>query len=1085
MALTLALKLTADGSDLVQNVRASSAELAKLGAAANDAGREARATAAGLGQVETAARQAAASSRIFGQALTGLGASAADIDAALNIRSDFGGAARAADVREFGAELDRVRASINPFVAAQAQMRARQDEINAALKVGAIGHIEAARAHDLNTASYRRQLGALRATTAATRTQTGAVRLQGFQVANLFQQLQDVGVQLSTGFNPFIILAQQGPQITSAMGGVRNSLALVKPFFTATTVSVGLLTAALAVGAAAWSSYLTSIKAVEAAAAGLGRGFGGTAGDLEDIAQAAAEAGGLSVKAAREAEIAFLNTGKIGAEVIGGLVALTKDFAATTGQDFSAAADDLAKAFAEPGKGASDLNDKLRFLDGTTAGLIRTLVEQNRVTEAQGVLLDALKPRLVDHRQSLTLIGRAWENVGTKASDAFDRLGEGVDRLFTVRPASEQFLDELVQARERARASFGGRALLEGVGIVDEAALDREIARVRAGINQAAQDKVARDANVTQTRGDATARSLTPGLIELEALRKKQADLRDELNNPVANAASESFERLADAYGAASRAVRTFITPAERARASSELDIAALTAKTPALKGAIAEERKRLDLQGQVISADEAAAQVTAAGNFARAQATQAIVDEASALKLNTTATLEVAAAMLTSASAAQVAEARRQALTDSIKDGGDVEARTRANLAAAVASQIDDGARAVVEIGAEANAREALNATIAAGTLTLAEANQRQQLDLTLRPLVIARDNAEGEAKLLLTRIIDALTAAQGRLFTAQSRGAALDTLARQQDDLDALRLEIELIGASADERERRLALFRAEQEIERTPNISDSDAQAIRDNATAEAALNLQLERQSGLYDDLARVGGQALDGLTDAVAANELSWQSLADVAVSALQDIERQLLRLIVSNPLQNLIFGGTQLPTIADVGGLFGSVFHEGGIVGAGSNDNRFVPARVVAQAPRFHRGGLVSGERVIIAEDDEEVLTADNPRHISNIRRAAGGSPSLRFGAAGSGNAFGDGSAAPVPVVNFTIHEAPGTRADVSQRTEANGSLSFDVVVRQIEDAIGGNVASGKGAVFAGVAKRFGLNAAAGLGRSR
>lgn len=1077
MALTLALKLTADSSDLVGAVKASAGEIEKLGRAAEAAAVDARATAAGLGRIEAQAREAAGAAQGTSAALSALKLNAQGINAALNVANDFDGGARAADIAAFGDELDRVRASINPFVAAQQQFRARQAEINEGLRTGSIFEIEAARAHDLNTAAYRRQLTVLRATTAATRSHTGATRLQGFQVANLFQQLQDVGVQLSTGTNPFIILAQQGPQITSAMGGVRNSLALVRPFFTATTVSVGLVTAALSVGAAAWSSYLTSTKAVEAAAAGLGRGLGATAGDLDEIAEAAAAAGGISVKMAREAEVAFLNTGKIGAEVIGGLVEITRDFAATTGQDFSTAADELARLFADPTKGAAELDGQLAFLDGTTRALIRTLGEQNRVEEQQKVLFDALGPRLADHRQSLTAIGRAWEDVGKKASDAFQRLGEGVDRLFTVRPASERFLAELLQARERARAAFSGKAILEGVGIVDEAEFDREIARVREGLAQAAREATARTANVAATRGDETARRLTPGLVDLEALRKNRADLRAVIDNPVAGAVSEDLDRLAAAYGAARRAVETFIPPAERARRQDELDLAALTAKTAAQKGQIAEEKKRLDLAGQAIAPAEAAAQIERAGALARAQATQALTDEAAALDLNTSSTLAVAAATLQSAEAAELATARREALNAVLDAGGDAEARTRANLAAQVAAEAEQGARAVIEIGAEADAREALNRAVADGSLTLEEANNKAALDATLRPLIIARDNAEGEAKALLTRIIDELTAAQGRLDAARANGAAAEELLRQQQTLDGLRLEISLIGANASERARRLATLSAEQQLGiRVGDILTDEQRRIVENARAEADLNLELDRQRGLHDDIARIGGGALDALADKVGENALAWRDLADVALDALGQIQRQLSQLLFSNPAQNFLFG-SNLPTISDAGGLFGGllagVFHEGGRVGAGSRERRFVPAAAIQAAPRFHVGGLVSGERVIVAQDDEEVLTARDPRHIDNLRAAASGGAGL----VGGGGGGGGGN---VIVNNFP---APNTRTEVRRARAANGDTVIDLITTEIKRSIAGDIASGQGDIVGALSGRFGLDPATGLQR--
>lgn len=67
-------------------------------------------------------------------------------------------------------------------------------------------------------------------------TQQGRVNM-----ASLEAQLADIGTQLSTGTSPFIILAQQGPQVVDALGGVGNAFKLLggiiraHPIFTIAT----------------------------------------------------------------------------------------------------------------------------------------------------------------------------------------------------------------------------------------------------------------------------------------------------------------------------------------------------------------------------------------------------------------------------------------------------------------------------------------------------------------------------------------------------------------------------------------------------------------------------------------------------------------------------------------------------------------------------------------------------------------------------------------------------------------------------------------------------------------------------------
>lgn len=78
-----------------------------------------------------------------------------------------------------------------------------------------------------------------------------------------------------------------------------------------------------------------------------------------------------------------------------------------------------------------------------------------------------------------------------------------------------------------------------------------------------------------------------------------------------------------------------------------------------------------------------------------------------------------------------------------------------------------------------------------------------------------------------------------------------------------------------------------------------------------------------------------------------------------------------------------------------------SLFHTGGIGGEGTGVTRSLPASTWSFAPRYHTGytppGLLPGEVAAIIKTDEEVLTADNPRHIKNAGKSMGG-VSIRTG---------------------------------------------------------------------------------------
>lgn len=1048
------IRLEGDSTSAVAATEAEVQALERLDQAANTAAASAQRMAAGLGNLEARARASAT-------------ATAAQVNAALNVKSDFGGAKRAEEIEAYGAALDATRARINPFVAAQQQFLAQQREINEAVRLGAATEMEAVRAHALNDAGYRRTLTSLRAATAATRTHTGAVRLQGWQMANLFQQFQDVGVQAAMGTNPFMIAAMQGPQITSAMGGLKNSLALIRPLFTVTRVAIGGVTAALMTGAAAWGSYLSSVKAVETAASGRGRGLGFSAGDLEDIAHAGADAAGISIKSAREAEIAFLNTGKIGKDVIGDLIKLTKAYATTMGMDFTGAAADLADKFADPAKAAQEYQKSLDLLDDRTARYVQTLLLQNRTSEAQVILADRLRDRLAAANDGLTMLGRGWANVGVLASNAWDRMGQGVDNLFSAPAASQAELERYVSARAKA-VQNGGKALLAGVGILDLKQLDDEIARMRSALDKMRREESQKQINLVSVRAGATARGLTPGANELDQLRKQQADLRPVLHDPALADAADSVVDIANAYGRATNAINTYLTPAQRALETERLAVAALTARSPAAKADIAERQKRLELQGQQLTNDEIETQVASAGALARASATQAISDQNAALSLNARATLDVANAYLSSAEAAQRAEARRGALTSALQSGADVEVLTRLQLADAVAAQAQAGAQSVASLTAQADAQARVNDAVLTGGMSMSQANVAAARDAELKPLIIARNNAEGEAREVLTQIIDRLTAAYDRLNGEQSRSAAASIIQGQNDDIERMQLEISLLGQSAEARAVAIAKLEAEQQARaQNINLASAEGQTLLRNATYRAQLNVVVDRQKDLYDELGNFGERSLDKINDAILENGLSLETLSDITRSVVSDMATEFLKLAALNPLKNAMFG-TNYSTLGDAGGFIGSLFsgtyHTGGVVGDARRDTRLVPSSIFDGAAKRHNGGLAADEVPIIAKRREEVLTEDDPRHIFNLGKGGRGRSNV--------------------TVTNNVYAAPGTKTTTKTSDDGQGNITLDTFVEMVEDKMSSRGRSGKGQLFPAIGSQFNLDPNAGRARS-
>ena len=138
---------------------------------------------------------------------------------------------------------------------------------------------------------------------------------------------------------------------------------------------------------------------------------------------------------------------------------------------------------------------------------------------------------------------------------------------------------------------------------------------------------------------------------------------------------------------------------------------------------------------------------------------------------------------------------------------------------------------------------------------------------------------------------------------------------------------------------------------------------------------------------------------DAITDAVTSGGKKLSSLSDLAMSIVTDITRMLVQKTITAPLFNAISG-----SFADGGtmaGIFSSIFHDGGIVGAGA-PQRHVPAHVFAGAPRYHTGGIAglkADEVPAILQRGETVL----PRGAGRVNQSE-----YNFNVSVSGPAAGD-----------------------------------------------------------------------------
>lgn len=516
---------------------------------------------------------------------------------------------RAADIQAYGVELDRLRAKFNPLFATISNYKTMQAEIREAHKLGAISA-------DEMTSALSRQRQATLAVIAAQKGRDfgtgGGNANDRFRRQNLTYQAFDVGQTLASGMPLGMIAAQQGPQILqlyAGQGGLKTALKDIGTLasgatrmITPLTLGLGGLTAAVAAGAIAYNGYLRSTKEVEVAASGLGRAVAATKAEMEASALAGAAAAGISVSSARSMEAAFLRTGRIGSENFQSLIAISKDFGATVGLTAEDAGATLAEMFADPAKAAETLFQKYGLIDAATARHASNLAAQNRLSEAQAVLLKALPNQLADASTATTALGRAWESVARGASDAFDWMGKAIDRA-----VGELSVDERI-------------AKLEGI-LKQPRVRGRE--NIEAELNDLKEQKRRQEQETAEQKRKAEENRRSAAAVTLyEASpansRAAQAQrLRNEIETLKSARGIDSIDSGQNeaAIEAKTRALDALINRQQRLADLDRLDIQIANERNPLLRAELEARRVRLQMADQEVSSETIATEAARARN--------------------------------------------------------------------------------------------------------------------------------------------------------------------------------------------------------------------------------------------------------------------------------------------------------------------------------------------------------------------------------------------------------------------------------------------------------------------------------------
>lgn len=901
-------------------------------------------------RIATAARQAeqaAQAQRAF-NAILGIGGS--NDNSARQSAQVFLEAAQAEEL--MASKAAALRAQIDPLGAAQSKMNAEIASATDLLKAGAITEAEHIAAVALSRQRYAEAEQALTKL-------SGAHEMASGQMMALTAAARHMFDAVASGRPPLQALTMEAGNLSYAlsggglMGAIESAGAAILAFINPVTVGITAVVALTAGVALAWHNFAAGQKELEQSLNGVGRASGATVSQLEQIAEASASAAHITIGSARDMEAAFVKTGNVGLGQLPGLIELTKRYADATGQDLDKAIKAIAKDLEDPAKGFDALNAVIGASDAKTREHIITLAASGDKQQAVAEIVKAMLPVLKQATDNTGWLGKAWDYVAQKASEAATAIGKaasGPDLAQRVADVRKQIAD--LEANEHSFSAPVDApteiADLKAYLATLEKKLTDQQTKARA---QAAAENARR----LSLDADEATRTGMPGVADLQALIAERTRVGAAVNDPTGQSQrdlGDLLQRNKTYYEELGHAIDTYLDPATKAQKLQELEIQALNAKTPAEKAAIAAERERISLAGEKVTPAAAANQIRLASALASATAAQndnnqSIKDAEqiyAALTKKIDPTADATATYFKQVDALNELLDAGRINQDQYAEAVDLAGKAAFDAADKINAQGD-------ALKAQVEHLQAHNAAILSGTDALSRLDAAQQADI--------------DAKSLEKQLLDAIH--NGYTGLAEKDVPALveqyKNLKANEPELSHLAQVIEQTRTPMEKYEEALKRIAAD----RTWVGQHKD---LVDYQTAMKALDRQTRDLNPAFQELKDFGTRAFDqitqSLTDFAVNGGNALKSLAGVAHAVVTQIAAEFLKLAIANPIQNALFN-VGAPTLDDVGGLLGGA-SSGGLGGTASlASNAFSFGRLLSGFS-FSPSGTLAGIGVSLAD---------------------------------------------------------------------------------------------------------------------
>ncbi|MCS3433705.1 phage tail tape measure protein [Klebsiella sp. BIGb0407] len=292
---------------------------------------------------------------------------------------------------------------------------------------------------------------------------TGAISAGQYKQAMrmLPAQFTDIATSIAGGMPLWLILMQQGGQISDSFGGVGNIFEIIRErLFGVSDASdeasdslsdsanglaenaenagklssilsptkVGILALAAVVGTLTYAWYKGSKEQYEFSKSLImtGNQAGMTSGQLADMARMVAESTSNPTAVAAEALNRVVSGGKIAKSALQSVTESVVAMNDATGESIDSLVSEFERIAKNPVAAISELNDKYRFLTLATYNQVKALQDEGNQQEAARIATESyaatMKQRSEQIQESLGTLQKAWKWLGDAAKGAWDSM---------------------------------------------------------------------------------------------------------------------------------------------------------------------------------------------------------------------------------------------------------------------------------------------------------------------------------------------------------------------------------------------------------------------------------------------------------------------------------------------------------------------------------------------------------------------------------------------------------------------------------------------------------------------------------------